>query len=296
MNRKKIAFIVNPNAGSDKKTDRVRLIKSLINTSYQSEIILWENVEDKDAIFSRVIAENFDVAVAVGGDRTVSQLATALCGTKITLGIIPFGSGNGLARHLGISMNPAEAMKLIETGEVQKIDRGKINNKSFFCTTGIGFDAHIGKLFAESNNRGFWTYVKITLNEFKNLKDENYTIEIDDIKIQRDAFLICIANAGQYGNNAWIAPDANVKDGILHLSILRPFRWYNIMGIAIKMFGKKINSSRFMETFSGQKITIRRELEGAIHYDGEPDIMGVELVATIEKDALNIIVPLNFNG
>ena len=294
MSRKKIAFIINPNSGNDKKTDRVKLIRRLVNNTYDSEIILWENVEDCDAIFRRVISEDFDVAVAVGGDGTVSQLATALCGTKVTLGIIPFGSGNGLARHLGIPMNPSKSMQLIENGQVQKIDRGKINNQSFFCTAGVGFDARIGKLFAESTNRGFWTYVKITLREFKNLKDEMYTIVIDGKEIKRNAFLICIANAGQYGNNAWIAPKAKVNDGILHLSILGPFRWYNIVGIAIKMFRKKLNTSRFMESFNGQKITITRKLEGAIHYDGEPGIMGVELAATIESGALNVIVPLNF--
>lgn len=296
MSRKKIAFVINPNSGSDKKTDRVALVKSLLSDTYDSEIILWSKISDRDAIFHRVTTEGFDIAVAVGGDGTVSQLANALAGTNVALGIIPFGSGNGLARHLGVPMDKAAAMKLLETGVIKKIDRGNINQRSFFCTAGVGFDARIGKLFAESTKRGFWTYGKMTVSEFKAYDPETYIIDIDGKKIERKAFLMTIANAGQYGNNAWIAPKANAMDGILHLSILRPFRWWNMAGIARKMFGKKLDNSRFLETFTGKKITITRKAEGATHYDGEPDVMGTELVATIEPAALNVVVPSSFNG
>ena len=296
MNRKRIAFVINPNSGSDKKTDRVKLIRSLINYSYDSEIILWKNISDRDEIFQNVSTGEFDIAVAVGGDGTVSQLAEVLCETDVALGIIPFGSGNGLARHLGIPLKPAAAMKLLETGVVKKIDRGRINNRSFFCTAGVGFDARIGKLFAESETRGFWTYGKMTLSEFRSYKAENYSIEIDGKKLERTAFLMTIANAGQYGNNAWIAPKANVADEILHFSILLPFRWWNMVGIAGKMFGKKLDTSRFLESFTGKKITITRKSEGAIHYDGEPDFMGTELIASIDSAALNVVVPNNFKG
>ncbi len=296
MKRRKIAFVINPKSGSDKKTDRVKLIKSLLDDSYESEIILWENVSDRDEIFRRVTSENFDVAVAVGGDGTVSQLAEALCGTGTALGIIPFGSGNGLARHLGVPLKSEEAMRLIANGSVKKIDRGRMNNRSFFCTAGIGFDARIGKLFAESETRGFWTYGKMTVREFRNYVPENYSIDIDGKKIERTAFLVTIANAGQYGNNAWIAPKANAADGILHVSILKPFRWWNMIGIARKMFGKKLDSSKFLETFTGKKIIIARKNEGPTHYDGEPDQMGTELVATIDDGVLHVLVPENFQG
>lgn len=296
MKRRKIAFVINPKSGSDKKTDRVKLIKSLLSDAYDSEIILWQKVEDRDEIFRRVTSENFDVAVAVGGDGTVSQLAEALCGTNTALGIVPFGSGNGLARHLGVPLKSEEAMKLIAEGTIKKIDRGRINNRSFFCTAGVGFDARIGKLFAESETRGFWTYGKMTVNEFRNYVPEKYTIDIDGKKIERTAFLITIANAGQYGNNAWIAPKANAMDGILHVSILKPFRWWNMAGIARKMFAKKLDHSKFLESFTGKKITITRSTEGPAHYDGEPDSMGKELVATIDNAVLHVLVPESFHG
>lgn len=296
MSRKKIAFVINPKSGSDKKTDRVALIKSMLSKSYDAEIIPWMKVSDRDEIFRRVTSEGFDIAVAVGGDGTVSQLANALAGTNVALGIIPFGSGNGLARHLGIPMDKKEAMKLIETGVIKKIDRGIINGHSFFCTAGVGFDARIGKLFAESTKRGFWTYGKMTVSEFRSYKPEKYTIDIDGKKMERTAFLMTIANAGQYGNNAWIAPHANAMDGILHFSVLLPFRWWNMAGIARKMFGKKLDKSKFLESYSGKKITITRNSAGAAHYDGEPDVMENVLTATIEPAALNVLVPENFRG
>ncbi len=296
MNQKKIAFVINPNSGSDKKTDRVALIRSLISTNYKSEIIPWNKISDRDVIFNRITSEGFDIAVAVGGDGTVSQIANVLAGTEVALGIIPFGSGNGLARHLGVPMETSAAMKLLETGEIKKIDKGKINHRSFFCTAGMGFDARIGKLFSESTKRGFLTYGKITISEFRSYKAEKYTIEIDGKKIERDAFLLTVANAGQYGNNAWIAPKANVTDGILNISILLPFRWWHMLGIASKMFGKKIDTSRFLESFSGNKIIVTRQSEGATHYDGEPDVMGKELDISIEPSVLNVVVPKNFQG
>ncbi len=296
MNRKKIAFVINPKSGNDKKTDRVKLIQSLLSDTYDSELIPWREVEDRDEIFRYVTSNGFDMAVAVGGDGTVSQLADALCGTAIALGIVPFGSGNGLARHLGIPIKTSEAMKLLETGVVIKMDRGRINNRSFFCTAGVGFDARIGKLFAESKTRGFWTYGTMTISEFRSYKSETYFIDIDGKKIERNAFLLTLANAGQYGNNAWIAPKANVTDEILHFSILLPFRWWNMIGIIRKMFSKKLDTSRFLETYAGKKITITRKSEGAMHYDGEPEHMGIELIATVDPGILNVIVPENFKG
>ncbi|HTL81767.1 MAG TPA: diacylglycerol kinase family protein [Bacteroidia bacterium] len=296
MAKRRIVFVINPKSGSDQKTDRVKLISTLISPSYESEILLWKNIGDKESLFARATSGDFDIAVAVGGDGTVSQLAEALCGTDTALGIIPFGSGNGLARHLGIPLKSADAMKLLETGVIKKIDRGKFNNRHFFCTAGVGFDARIGKLFAESKTRGFWTYAKMTLGELRNYREEKYSIDIDGTKMEREAFLVAIGNAGQYGNNAWIAPTAKINDGILQLTILKPFRWWNAIGIARKLFAKKFNTNRFVESYSGKQITITRNEEGAAHYDGEPDQMGTELRATIEPGILNVLVPENFNG
>lgn len=292
----RIAFVINPKSGSDKKTDRTALIRSLIGPGYEPVIFEWAKIGDRDAIFNEVLHGGFDIAMAAGGDGTVSQLAAALCGSKTALGILPFGSGNGLARHLGIPMKTADAMQLLNKGKIVQMDRGIINGRSFFCTAGVGFDAHIGKLFAESSRRGFRTYTQMTLREFSKYRSENYLITIDGKTIEREAFLVTAANAGQYGNNAWIAPQANVNDGLLHLSVIRPFRWWNVPSIGRSMFNKKLLQSPFFESFTGKDIVIRRTCEGPAHYDGEPDLMSNELAISIDPVALKVLVPPFFKG
>lgn len=293
---KRVAFVINPKSGADRKTDRVALIKSLLSDKYEATIFEWKKIVDRDEIFRNVLNGNFDIAVAVGGDGTVSQLASALCGSKVALGIIPFGSGNGLARHLGVPLDAVGAMKLIETGVVRSIDKGVINGHDFFCTSGTGFDARIGKLFASSTKRGFWTYLKLILREYASYSHERYEIRLDGKTIHRDAFLVTVANAGQYGNDAWIAPTAVVNDARLSVVILKPFHWWNIPGLARKVFKKKTHLSKYIETLEAKEVVITRTSQGPAHYDGEPAEMDAVLDIKVEPSCLNVLVNENFRG
>lgn len=293
---KRIAFVINPKSGSDRKTDRVALVNRLKSSNYHTDIFEWKKVEDRDSIFESVLNGQYDIAVAVGGDGTVSQLANALAGSQTALGILPFGSGNGLARHLGVPMNYEDAMKHLETGDVVAIDKGEMNGMSFFCTAGTGFDARIGKLFAESTTRGFWTYAKLTIREFRAYRGEEYKLTIDGKTYSRNAFLITVANAGQYGNDAWIAPQANACDGFFHVVIMKPFRWWNLLSLAIRLFRKSIHLSPFIETITGKTVTIQRKNGGAAHYDGEPAEMDAELKITMTPRALKVVARKGFNG
>lgn len=292
----RVAFVINPKSGKKTNTDRVAFIRGLLGSTYESTIYEWKKIEDRDAIFSEVLAGNYDVAFAAGGDGTVNQLGHALCGSETALGILPFGSGNGLARHLGVPIKTADALQLISTGKIALVDRGTMNGQSFFCTAGVGFDAHIGKLFAESTERGFSTYSKMTMREFRNYKAETYRITIDGRAVERDAFLVTAANAGQYGNNAWIAPDATINDGLLHLSVLKPFPWYTMPGLGIRMFLKTLRDGRYFESYSGKNITIEREQSGAAHFDGEPVMLDKVLQIGVEAAALRVLVPAGFRG
>lgn len=293
---KRIAFVINPKSGSDRKTDRVALVNRLKSPSYHTDIFEWKKIEDRDSIFDAVLKGNYDIAVAVGGDGTVSQLANVLAGSNTALGILPFGSGNGLARHLGVPMNYEGAMKLLETGNIAAIDKGEMNGMSFFCTAGTGFDARIGKLFAESSTRGFWTYAKLTIREFKAYRGEKYVLNIDGKSFDREAFLVTVANAGQYGNDAWIAPEASACDGMFHIVIMKPFRWWNLFSLAIRLFRKSIHRSPFIETLTGKSVTIKRTNSGAAHYDGEPAEMDAELRISILPRALKVVARKGFNG
>lgn len=293
---KRIAFVINPKSGSDRKTDRVALVNRLKSSDYHTDIFEWKQIGDRDSIFENVLKGNYDIAVAVGGDGTVSQLANALAGSQTALGILPFGSGNGLARHLGVPMNYEAAMKHLETGDIVAIDKGEMNGMSFFCTAGTGFDARIGKLFAESTSRGFWTYAKLTISEFRAYRGEEYNLIIDGKTYSRTAFLITVANAGQYGNDAWIAPQANASDGQFHIVIMSPMRWWNLPSLAIRLFRKTIHHSPFIETITGKSVTIQRKNAGAAHYDGEPAEMEAELKITLTPRALKVVARKGFNG
>lgn len=292
----RVAFVINPKSGKKSNTDRAAFIRGLLRSDYESTVYEWNRIEDRDELFSQVLAGNYDVAFAAGGDGTVNQLGHALCGSGTALGILPFGSGNGLARHLGVPIPTAKALELISSGKINTIDRGIINGHSFFCTAGAGFDAHIGKLFAESTSRGFSTYSKMTMREFRNYKPENYRITVDGKTFERSAFLITAANAGQYGNNAWIAPEATINDGLLHLSILKPFPWYTMPGLGIRMFLKSLRDGKYFESFSGKQITIEREQGGPAHYDGEPAVMDTKLTVTVQPAALRVLTPAGFKG
>ncbi|GAB4140670.1 MAG: YegS/Rv2252/BmrU family lipid kinase [Bacteroidia bacterium] len=287
----RIAFVINPNSGTDRKTNRVKLIRDSISKDINASVFIWDQIEKRDQIFSEILEGNYDIAVAVGGDGTVSQMAAALCGTNTALGIIPFGSGNGLARHLKIPMDKKKAVTLLENAQIVAMDYGKMNGQKFFCTAGIGFDARIGHLFAQSGTRGLKTYASIVVKEFKNYKPETYLIKTAEGTFSEEAFLITIANAGQYGNNAWIAPMASVTDGRFHVTVLKKFGWLNAVKIAIQLFRKNINQSDFVKTFETKDFSIVRMEGGPVHFDGEPAEMGKILEFKIHEKGLKVAVP-----
>jgi diacylglycerol kinase (ATP) len=296
MDRKRAVFIVNPKAGTKSKAFVLDLIKSYRSPLIDHEIFYWEHQNQGPEIATYILKGGFNIAVAVGGDGTVNEIAKTLVDTDISLGIIPCGSGNGLARHLGIPLNASKALSLLEHGTEATIDSCMINEKAFFCTAGFGFDAHIGKLFAESSSRGFSTYTKITLSEFSKYKPEEYQITINGKQIVRKAFLIAVANAAQYGNNAYIAPLADIRDGLMDISIIKPFKTWNMPGIGLALFRKTLNLSPFCESFRAASLSIKRLNPGPLHYDGEPWEAGTEINISIKPASLRVIVPLRSRG
>lgn len=290
---KKILFVINPKAGVRAKINLSESIIKWLNNKAIPEYLYWENinVDISNVITEKIKQNNFDAVIAVGGDGTVNNVAKALIGNNLPFGILPMGSGNGLARHLKIPMNLQQATNVIIKGNTTKIDSCTINNIPFFCTAGMGFDAHIGQLFANSKTRGFKTYTKIVSSEFKKYKAEEYTINADGVEIKTKAFLITIANANQYGNNAFISPLSNISDGLMDIVILKPFNFIYSPLIISRLFLKKTHNSKFVQTFKAKKIIVYRNEKKPIHFDGEPLIMGNELHFNIINNSLNVIVP-----
>lgn len=293
---RKILFIVNPNAGKKISGKLIETIRKELPENITKEIIIWEDRAHFEEITKKLRTDNYTDAIAVGGDGTVNQVAKSILNTNIALGIVPAGSGNGLARSLGISVKTETAIKQIAKGKTEFIDCGTVNDIPFFCTSGVGFDAHIGKLFATSVKRGLQSYVKITFRELFAYKEQNYTIKLDGKEISRKAFLITVANAGQYGNDFYIAPHAKLNDGIFHVVVLKPFNLLQAVGIVMKIMQRKANESRFIETFTGKEISITRDKTDSIHYDGEPESLGTELKYTLLPRSLKVIVGDKFDG
>lgn len=294
--QRKILFIVNPNAGKKISGKLIETIRNEIPSNIFNEIIIWKDKDHFQEIADTLKTGQFTDAIAVGGDGTVNQVAKTIINTNIAFGIVPAGSGNGLARSLGISMKIEEAIKQIAAGNTKLIDTGSVNGIPFFCTSGVGFDAHIGKLFASSVKRGLQSYVKITLREIFAYKPSKYVITIDGNKIEREAFLITVANAGQYGNDFYIAPQAKLNDGVFHLVILKPFVLIKGIGAVIKVLKKKANESLLIETLQGKEIIITRNSPDSIHFDGEPEMQGKDLHYKIYPNSLKVIIGDKFDG
>ena len=287
----KIAFIVNPISGTRKKDDIPSIIEGTLDASrFDADIIFTEYAGHAAEIASRCADEGYDICVAVGGDGTVNEVARSLVHRQTALGIIPCGSGNGLARHLCLPMDPKRAVEIINVAQIEAFDYGIINALPFFCTCGMGFDAFISLKFAEAGKRGPITYVENVLKEGLKYKPETYVVE-DETGTQRyKAFLIACANAAQYGNNAYIAPGASMKDGVMDVIIMEPFDALDAPTIAYDMFSKTLTQNSKIKTFRTKRLHIHRSQPGAIHYDGDPIITGPDIDIEIQPLGLRVVV------
>ncbi len=290
--KKKIAFIINPISGGINKQEFPSLIgRYLDRNQFEVEINFTRSSEHNIQLAKDAVAQQKDIVVAVGGDGTINNVAKQLVGTGILFGIIPQGSGNGLARHLRLPLDTRKALHVINKLHRKNIDTGMANDVFFINVAGAGFDAHVSWMFANAPKRGFWSYTKITLNEFANYKAQSYELVVDGQSVTKDAFIICVANGSQYGNNAFIAPQANLDDGLFDISVMKPFKAHQMPAIGLEMFLKKYNNSKYVDALKGSDIIIRRAEAGVFNIDGEPVMMDKDIHIRILPESLKIIVP-----
>lgn len=289
--KKKIVFVVNPISGTQGKRAILKWIDERINrTLYDYTIVKTQYAGHAEKIAATAAKEKVDIVVAIGGDGTINEIGRALIHTDTALGIIPCGSGNGLARHLQIPLEPKAAIDIINESSVACIDYGKINNIPFFCTCGVGFDAFVSLKFADSGKRGLLTYLENTLHESLSYKPETYEIENEEGTVKYKAFLIACGNASQYGNNAYIAPQASLTDGLMDVTILEPFTVLDVPSLSFQLFNKTIDQNSRIKTFRTKKIKIHRSKPGVMHYDGDPIMGGKDIEVELIPHGLNIIV------
>ena len=211
-------------------------------------------------------------------------------GMGLTGGILPCGSGNGLARHLLLPMNLKKCIEVINQCQIRDLDYGVINDHPFFCTCGMGFDAFVSMKFAESGKRGPITYAENILREGLKYKPETYTLEDETGTKQYKAFLISCANASQYGNNAYIAPQASMSDGLMDVVIMEPFDVIEAPQVSFDMFNKTLDKNSKIKSFRCKKLHITRSQPGVIHYDGDPVMTGAEIDVHLEEKGIKMLV------
>ena len=293
-NKKHIVFIVNPISGTSSKKGFDKIVEKVIDKErFSYEIIRTEYAGHAAEIATRCVSDGIDICVAVGGDGTVNEVARSLVGSPTALGIVPSGSGNGLARHLCLPMSMKGSLAIINQGIVDSFDYGLINGHPFFCTCGMGFDAHVSMLFAQSGKRGLGTYARMVLTEGLKYKGDSYDVCVEDhtgeIK-HLDAFLIACANAAQYGNNTYIAPGASMQDGLLDVIIIEPFKSIGGTKVLMDLFTKTIIENPHTHHFQARSLHIHRNGDGAVHYDGDPSMMGADIDVEIKPRGLNAVV------
>lgn len=289
---KKAVFIVNPISGTQSKELILNLLKEKMDKNrYVWEVMYTERAGHAVELAANSAQSGADIVVAIGGDGTINEVGRSLIHTNTALGIIPCGSGNGLARHLHISLDPKKAIEILNEGHIDTIDYGKINNKEFFCTCGVGFDAFVSLKFAHAGKRGLLTYLEKTLQESLKYQPETYELETEDGRLEYKAFLIACGNASQYGNNAYIAPQATLTDGLLDVTILEPFTVLDVPTLAFQLFNKTIDQNSRIKTFRCKSLKIKRTAPGVVHFDGDPMQAGKMVDIEVIQKGLQVIAP-----
>ena len=276
-------FIVNPISGKGRKA---RIMAHLEKKGLK---VVCTEYAGHAEILAREAAER--IIVAVGGDGTVNEVARGIVGTDKVLGIIPCGSGDGLALHLGISRHYKQALRTIIKGNVQKIDSGLINDRPFFSVCGTGFDAVVSERFAKSGKRGMKNYIEIGLKTWKEYAPEKYKVEIDGNAFEIEASLLTIGNSSQWGNNAKIAPLADISDGVLDITAVDRFSVIEMPVLATLLMTGRLDKNSRVHCYRGRHINISRPSGGPAHADGDWFSAGTELDIRILPHSLNVLVP-----
>ena len=285
-----ITFIINPISGTHSKDTFPKLVEEgLDKERFSYRILYTEHAGHAAELTKQCVKEQVDIVVAVGGDGTVNEVARSLIHSSTALGIIPCGSGNGLARHLCLPLDIRKSIDILNRCHIEAFDYGLINDLPFFCTCGMGFDAFISLKFAESGKRGPITYVENVLKEGLKYKPETYEVKDDTGVHQYKAFLIACANASQYGNHAYIAPGATMKDGEMDVIIMEPFNALEAPQIAADLFMKTLSKNSKIKMFRTKNLHIHRNSDGAIHYDGDPIMTGTDISVSIEHLGIRIV-------
>ena len=286
----RLFLIINPISGTHSKLSIAHhLVDELRSRGFDVTAEFTLGAGDATRLARQAIDGGYDGVLAWGGDGTVNEIATAMTGTGVPMGIVPAGSGNGLARHLNIPIDSLASVAVIAGRHIVDCDHGTVNGRPFFCTFGIGFDAAVSTRFAASGTRGKLNYVRSALQEFINYESTSYRIIADGEELNDDAFLIAVCNAAQYGNNAYIAPGASLTDGYLDLVVVRKMPRLNLVMLGMELMAGTLREGKGVTTRKVREVTIYTDSRVPAHIDGEPiDNIGNEIHVSCRPRALRL--------
>ena len=290
--RKKLLAVINPISGTANKQYIPETITEVMDESKWDVMIRFtQRPGHATDLAKQAIKQGYYGVLAIGGDGTINEVAAALRDSDTALGIIPNGSGNGLARPLNIPIDVKRALEEINNDRIEQFDYCMANQHPFFCTCGVGFDAHVSAKFAESKKRGPMSYLKNTLVEYLRYRSEEYSIETADQVLTERAFVIACGNASQYGNNAFITPNASMQDGLIDVTLIQPFTPLDTAVLGILLFTKHIDQDTNIQSFRTPSLTIHRPKAGVMHIDGEPMMMEADIEVKCIHNGIKIFLP-----
>lgn len=289
---KSLILIVNPISGRSFIKNRIvsRIISYIDRAKYDVTIRFTSYAGHATEIAAEAVEKGVHIVVAVGGDGTINEVAKSLVNTPTILGIVPCGSGNGLARHLHIPMSVRKAVGVINAGTIETIDSMMVNGRPCFCTAGIGYDAQVSAEFAKEKRRGLMTYVIKAIEGWFKYKPQEYIIKTDALTLRRTAFAITCANANQWGNDFHVAPRASLKDGLIDVTIIHPIKFINALSMPFQILGYSFDKNPSVEYIKTSKLTIDKLDIGVAHIDGDPVVLNEPLDFHIDRNSLKVLL------
>jgi diacylglycerol kinase (ATP) len=289
----KARFIFNPHSGSNRRNPhlRERAVAFIKEQGLDATVVDTERPRHATELAAQAVRDGCGLVVAIGGDGTMNEVATALVDTPAVFGLIPCGSGNGLGRHVGIRKPGRGAFRTLLEGRAMAIDTGLVNGFAFFNAMGLGFEADIAVRFSRQTNRGLAGYIRVGIPSFFAHQPERCTVRHIGGATELEAFTLAVMNSDQYGNDARVAPGARLDDGHFELISVPQVGFLAACGMLYRLGTDSFDQVRAVTRFSGANFVIERAKPGWIHTDGEPRATTARLEVSLKPHSLRIMVP-----
>ena len=291
--KRNLLFIVNPISGIGRQKKIETLLEQTIDRGlFDYTVRYTERIHHGTDLAREAVEQGcFDAIVAVGGDGSVNDVVSGLVGSNLALGIIPCGSGNGLARNLKIPLTPTHAIEAINHYKIAEIDTIYLNDRVVASIAGIGFDARVARRMKQTKVRGLQAYAKIILTDYPTYKEHTYRLNIDGNEIERKAWFISFANSNQFGYNTAIAPLAQLDDGLIDVCIVDRIPLLHLPMTAPLLYLNHFELSQHVEYFKAHEVTVYNNEEKWVNIDGEGERIGTELHFRNVRKSLKVLVP-----